>query len=129
MGKERLIPIFALVVLIIGSASSLYVYATTANSDFIIIDGTEYTIDQLFFLGEDRSINEYTGSALDVIIEKTGVATHESQTYTLIAADGYEKTVQWENMQNGILTRDGQSVFSDLPKAFWVKDIVEIKVS
>ena len=129
MGKERLIPIFALVILLISSISTLYVYATTTNSDFIIVDGTEYTIDQLFFLGEDRSISEYIGTALDVIIKKTGIATPESQTYTLIAADGYQKTVQWENMQNGLLTREGQSIFSDLPKAFWVKDIVEIEVS
>ena len=29
---------------------------------------------------------------------------------------------------NGLLTKDGMSVFTDLPKAFRVKDIIEIEV-
>jgi hypothetical protein len=59
---------------------------------------------------------------------KTGVSNPKHHTYTLKGSDGYEKTVTWENMQNGLLTEDRESVFSDLPKAFRVKDIVTIEV-
>ena len=128
MGKEKLIPIFALIVIIIGSLSSIYVYATTAESDYITINNTKYTIDQLFFIGEERTIDDYSGIAFDVVIFKISVSNPKTREYTLIASDGYQKTVKWENMENGLLTEEGQSIFSDLPKAFWVKDIIKIEV-
>jgi flagellar basal body L-ring protein FlgH len=60
---------------------------------------------------------------------KTGVSEPEQHQYTLKASDGYEKTVTWENMKNGLLTKDRESIFSDLPKAFHVKDIITIEVN
>jgi len=128
MGKEKLIPIFALIVIIMGGLSSIYVYATTAESDYITINNTKYTIDQLFFIGEERTIDDYSGIAFDVVIFKISVSNPKTREYTLIASDGYQKTVKWENMENGLLTEEGQSIFSDLPKAFWVKDIIKIEV-
>jgi hypothetical protein len=68
------------------------------------------------------------GIALDDLMLKTGVPNPEQHTYTLKSSDGYEKTVTWENMRNGLLTKDYESIFSDLPKAFRVKDIVTIEV-
>ena len=59
---------------------------------------------------------------------KTGVSNPEQHMYTLKGSDGYEKTVIWENMKNGLLTKDRESIFSDLPKAFRVKDVVTIEV-
>ena len=53
----------------------------------------------------------------------------EKQSYTLRGSDGYEKTVTWKNMKNGLLTRDSESAFSDLPKAFRVKDVITIEVN
>ena len=129
MGKEKLIPIFALIVLLIGSLSSIYVYATTTNSEYITINGLDYTLDQLFFIGKERTYDEFSGVALDDIIIKIGVANPESHEYTIIAADGYQKTVSWENMENGFITQEGTSIFSDLPKSYRIKDIVKIEVN
>jgi hypothetical protein len=94
------------------------------------VNGQQYTIDQLFLLTKPRMFNDskYTGIALDDLMLKTGVATPEQHTYTLKGLDGYEKTVTWENMKNGLLTKNRESIFSDLPKAFRVKDIVTIEV-
>ena len=128
MGKEKFIPIFALIVLLIGSLSSVYVYATQINSEYIKVNGQDYTIDQLFFIGKKRTFDTYSGIALDDLIVKTGVSNPEKHEYTIIAADGYQKTVKWENMEKGLLTKDGQSIFDGLAKAFWVKDIVKIEV-
>jgi len=128
MGKEKIIPIFALIVLLIGSLSSVYVYATQINSEYIKVNGQDYTIDQLFFIGKKRTFDTYSGIALDDLIVKTGVSNPEKHEYTIIAADGYQKTVKWENMEKGLLTKDGQSIFDGLAKAFWVKDIVKIEV-
>jgi hypothetical protein len=130
MGKDRLLPIFALLILITACASSLFVYATQTTSDTVLINGQHYTIDQLFLLAAPRTLNDsqYSGIALDDLMLKTGIAYPEQHTYTLKAADGYEKTVIWENMKNGVLTKERESAFSDLPKAFRVKDIIEIEV-
>ena len=130
MGKNRLIPIFALLILLIGSVSSIYVYATQATTETLLVNGQNYTIDQLFSLAQPRSFNEsqYSGIALDNLMLKTGVSHPEQHSYTLKGEDGYEKTVTWENMKNGLLTKNRESVFSDLPKAYRVKDIVTIEV-
>ena len=130
MGKDRLLPIFALLILLIGSVSSIYVYATQTTTNTLRVNGQYYTMDQLFSLTQPRTFNEsqYSGIALDDLMLKTGVSQPEQHTYTLKGVDGYEKTVTWENMKNGLLTKEGESVFSELPKAFRVKDIVTIEV-
>jgi hypothetical protein len=130
MGKDRFLPILALILLFIASSSSLYVYATQTSTDTLKINNQEYTIDQVFSIAQPRMSNDskYSGIALDDLMLKTGVTNPETHTYTLRGADGYEKTVTWENMQNGLLTKNRESIFSDLPKAFRVKDIVTIEV-
>ena len=128
MGKEKLIPISAFIVLLIGSLSSVYVYGVQIDSEYININGTDYTIGQLLFIGEERTFEDYYGVALDDLIVKIGVSDPKNHEYTIIASDGYQKTVKWENMKNGLLTNEGQSIFSDLPKAFRIKDIVKIEV-
>lgn len=131
MGKDRLLPILALILLFIASSSSLYVYATQSTTDTLLINGQYYTMDQLFSIAKPRSFNDsqYIGIALDDLMLKTGVSNPEQHTYTLKGSDGYEKTVTWENMKNGLLTKNRESVFSDLPKAFRVKDIITIEVT
>jgi hypothetical protein len=128
MGKDRLLPIFAILILIISCISSTYIYATQATANTILVNEQKYTIDQLFSLVQPRTLNESTGIALDDLMLKTGVTHPEQYRYTLRGSDGYEKTVTWENMKNGVLTKDGQSYFSDLPKAFRVKNVITIEV-
>ncbi len=128
MEKDRLLPIFAIFILIISCTSSTYIYATQATANTIQVNEQQYTIDQLFFLAQPRTLNESTGIALDDLMLKTGVTHPEQYRYTLRGSDGYEKTVTWENMKNGVLTKDGQSFFSDLPKAFRVKNVITIEV-
>jgi len=130
MGKDRLLPIFALLILLIGSVSSIYVYATQTTTNTLRVNGQYYTMDQLFSLTQPRTFHEsqYSGIALDDLMLKTGVSQPEQHTYTLKGVDGYEKTVTWENMKNGLLTKEAESVFSELPKAFRVKDIITIEV-
>ncbi len=133
MSKKEIITILAISVLLVGSASALYVDANTKKSDYIKIDGTDYTIDQLSLIAGQKTIESnsqmFTGISLEDIIKNTMADCHSCNKYTFIGADGYQKTVEWKNIKNGVLTDDKMSVFSDLPKAFRVKDIVEIEVS
>jgi hypothetical protein len=130
MGKDRIIPIAALVILAVASSSSLYVSTTQASTDTILVNGQHYTIDQVFSFTIPRAFPDlkFSGIALDDLVMKIGVKNPENHTYTIIGADGYQKTVVWENMKNGLLTKDRQLIFSDLPKTFRVKDVVTIEV-
>lgn len=130
MGKNQVLPILALLLLLLGSVASLYVYATQTTTEYIVVHGQQYTINQLFSFTQPRVFADlqFSGIALDDLLLKVGLSHPEQYAFTLKAADGYQKTVTWENMKNGLLTKDGQSVFSDLPKAFRVKDIVSIEV-
>ena len=131
LGKDKLIPLLAIVVLLIGTGSSLYVQATQREVGETITIGDEvFIFEQLFQMCQQKELEEigYSGVALDDVILKAGVSSPESHEYTIIGAVEYQKTVTWENMRNGVLTEEKKVVFSDLPKAFRVRDVVEIEV-
>ena len=97
MGKEKFIPLAAMIVILIGAGSSAYVYATQTTTDNITINGQQYTIDQIFYIAEPRTFDSlnFSGIALDDLIIKTGVGCLECHEYTIIGDDGYKKTVTW----------------------------------
>lgn len=130
-GKE-LIPIIAMIVLLIGTFSSLYVHATQINKDTITISGQEYSIDQLFSMVNIRTIvtdeGEKTGIALDDLILKVGISCASCNDYTIKAKDKYQQTVNWDVMKTGILTDYSKVYFPDTAHSFWVRDVIEIEV-
>jgi len=131
-GKEKLIPIFAMIVLLIGTFSAIYVHATQINKDTITIYGQEYTTDQLFSIADTRTIEtdegEKTGIALDDLMVKVGVGCPSCHKYVIKARDKYQQTVNWNVMKTGILTDYGKVYFPDTAHSFWVRDVIEIEV-
>ena len=131
-GKEKIIPILALIVILISGSSTAYVYLSQIEKDTITIYGEEYTIDQLFLIVDIKTIQtvegEKTGISLGDMIQKIGISCPSCYEYTIKAKDGYEKTVSWDILNTGILTDDYRVFFPDTPKAFWVRDIIEIEV-
>ena len=132
MGKDKLIPVFAMIVLIIGIFSAIYVHATMVNKDTITIQGKEYTIDQVFSIAQTRTIKtdegEKTGVALDDLIKKIGFGCTSCHNYVFKGGDGYQQTISWDLMQKGVLTENRKIYFPDTAHALWVQDIVEIEV-
>ena len=132
MGKEHTLPLLAITILIISSSTTLYVYAQTTNQETITIANETYTKNQIFDLGTQKTLEiedkTYTGIHLSNLIKKIGISNPEQYQYILTGSDGYQKTVTWENLQNGILTTEQETIFSDLPKAFRVKNIKSIEV-
>ncbi len=131
MGAKHIIYTTAILLLIIGSIASAYVFTSTTTTDQITIQGEEYSIEQLFYIADQRTITvestEYTGAALDDLIKKVGVSDYQNQQYTFIASD-YQQTVEWDDLSTGVFTEKRRCVFSDLPKKFWVCNIIEIEV-
>jgi len=133
MGKEKTIPILAMVVLLIGIGSAIYVQATENNSETINIVGQQYTIDDIFKIADMRTVTvdegEISGVALDDLIIKTSNVCPSCNQYTFKAKDGYQQTVPWSFMQKGILTEYRRVIFQDTAHSFWVRDIIEIEVN
>ena len=132
MGKEKLLPVSAIIILLIACFFALYVHATEVDSEKIKINNQDYTISQIFYLASIRTIitddGEKTGAALDDLILKTGSLCPSCNTYTFKAKDGYQQTVTEDYLQKGVLTKDKHIYFSGTPHSFWVRDIVEIEV-
>ncbi len=128
MGKERTLPLFAITLLLIGSLATLYVHANTTNTQIITLNNQEYSYEQIQTNSEPRTIDTYTGIALDDFIQKTGIPEPSAHDYLIIGSDGYQKTVQWTHLTTGLLTPEGEVIFSDLPKAFRVKNVIQIEV-
>ncbi len=132
MGQEKIIPILALIILIVSGTSSAYVYISQVDKETIALNGEEYTIDQLNFIGETKTVQtvegEITGISLEDLILKVGIACPSCYIYTIIGKDGYQQTVDWEIMKTGVLTNIKKVYFPDTAKKFWVGDIVEIEV-
>lgn len=132
MGKEYIIPLLALIIIIMGGISTAYVYATQIDKETITLNEQEYTIDQIFYIGKTKTIQtidgDKTGISLEDLILKSGVGCPSCHKYTIKAKDGYEKTVDWDIMKTGIITDFKKVFFPNTAKAFWVSDVVEIEV-
>jgi hypothetical protein len=132
MGKEKTILFLALCIILIGVFSNVYVYATQIDKETIGINGQEYTIDEIFFIADDKSIEtiegEKTGASLEILIMKIGVGCPSCHEYIIKAKDGYQQTVNWEILKTGVLSMQKKVFFPCTPKKFWVGDIIEIEV-
>ena len=132
IGKEKLIPILAMIVLLIGTFSAIYVHATQINKDTITINGQEYSIDQLFSMVDLRTIEtdegKKTGVALEDLMIKVGIGCLSCNDYIIKAKDKYQQTVNWNVMKTGILTNNSRVYFPNTAHSFWVRDVIEIEV-
>lgn len=121
-------PILAAAVLLVGIGASIFVNAAKNDSGQILINGQGFSANQLLEIAGETTLDQVSGAPLDGLMIGLGVENMTGRLYTIIGADGYQKTVTWEEMGNGIITKDRVSYFPDLAKAYHVKDIIEIKV-
>jgi len=130
--KEKIIPILAISVLLLGVLSVLYVNATQINKDTITINGNQFTLDQIFSMTKSRSIEtdegEKTGIALDDLMLKSGVNCPSCHNYIIKAEDKYQQTFSWDILKTGILTDYGRVYFPDTAHTFWIRNVIEIEV-
>ena len=131
-GKEKLIPIFAMIVLLIGTFSAIYVNATQVDKDTITINGEEYTIDQIFSIAKSKEIETdegmKSGISLEDLMIKVGISCMSCSKYTFKAKDGYQQTVDFEILKSGILTEYSRVYFEDTAHALSVSNVIEIEV-
>lgn len=130
MKKGKVLLLTAIILIAVGIGSTLYIYLfqSSSEAETLLVNKEEISLSQLFDVLEQKKIKDYQGIVLGNIIEKAGVENPEKCSYTIVAADGYQKTVFWENFKEGILTRGKRMVFSDLPTQYWIRNVVKIEV-
>ena len=132
LGKEKLIPIFAMIVLLIGTFSAIYVHASQIDKNTITINNQEYTIEQIFLIAEPKSIETdegiKSGVSLMDLMSHVGIGCTSCNEYTFKAKDGYQQTVDFEILKTGILTDYSCVYFPNTAHALWVRDVVVIEV-
>ena len=130
MKKGKVLLLTAIILIAVGIGSTLYIYLSQSSSEAetLLIGKEKISLSQLFRVLEQRKIKDHQGIVLGNIIEKAGVENPEKHSYTIVGVDGYQKTVLWENFKEGILTREKRVVFSELPRQYWIRDVVKIEV-
>ena len=134
--NQNIIPILAICVLLIGTISTYYVNAhqnsQSENLESIIINDQSFDITLLYdsftIITIETDDGEKTGISLSEIILSTDIDCPDCYSYTIIASDGYQQTINWEDAQKGILTKDKTTYFPHLAHSFWVHDIIQIEV-
>jgi len=139
--KEAIVAIVAIVLLSIGITSTIYVQShQVEKGEFIKVANEKIYINDIFnkckimnISVDEKGIEKnYEGVVLSDIINMTNLKNKEEHDYTIVGInpDGgtYRKTVSWKDMENGILTKELRTIFPDLRRAFWIKDVIEIEV-
>ncbi len=134
--KGNTLMLVASFLLLVSIASNLYVggVENSVSTGCIDVNGVKVCFIELYekigtiTIHNSITNESYTGVPLDKIIEFAGVKNLEKHSYVIIGADGYRKTVKWEDMTRGVLTEEGRVAFEHLPKAFMVRDVVKIEV-
>jgi len=122
VNKEKMLPIFAMVILVIGISASIYVHAQqsqkTESQGRLFINKVSIDINELFSTFQLKAIEtdegEKIGISTDEIIQRNGIECPSCHSYTFVASDGYQQTVTWEYMQKGVLTEESRVFFPDL---------------
>jgi hypothetical protein len=135
--KQNIIPFLAIMVLIIGMVSTVYVHTNQAQQSIdaqsILINDQPFKTQELFTTFSTMTIQtddgNKTGISLSEVILSHPLDCPNCHTYLIKASDGYQQTVDWHDMQQGILSLEKRVYFPHLAHAFWVRDVIEIEVN
>jgi len=140
-GKEKIIPILAMAVLVIGIISTIYVNANENNQRpagaLIIINENQYSFNELNEIFQNITIKTDDGNKIGIPLEKiipfSEVKCPSCNSYTFKASDSYQQTAFWKDVKTGVLTYDEEYnirvYFSNLAHTFWVYNLIEIEVN
>ena len=134
--KRNTLMLVASFLLLVSIASNLYVggVENSISTGCIEVNGAKVCFMELYekigtiTIHNSITNESYTGVPLHSIIQFAGVNEPEKHSYTIIGADGYQKTVNWDDMKGGVLIENSRVAFENLPKTFMVKNVVKIEV-
>jgi predicted Zn-dependent protease with MMP-like domain len=130
---NMVLAIIAAAILALSFSAFAYTQIPKGDADLVTVNGIDFAWDEVF---ADYEIHTFTaieqdfeGVSLEEIVLDSSVQNPESQTYRLTGIDGYQKDVEWNDIQNGYLTLDKhRAVFPNMTQSFWVRDLASIEV-
>ena len=122
--------LMAVILLSLGIGSRIYLYVShpSKEGETILVADEKLFLDRLFKTVKSETRGGYRGVPLEAVIKQAGVKASEQHTYVLSAAGGYQKTVVWEDLRQGLLLREKRVVLPSLPKQYWIKNLARIEV-
>ena len=125
--------VFAALILVSSCAVFAYSLVPRGDTTKLVVNDVEYTRNDVFtYFGTlefEANDQMYEGVRLSDLINDAGLPNAASHRYRIIAADTYQKDVSWDDLVNGYLVEEEfKTVFPDLTKSFWVRDVVSIEV-
>ena len=125
MVRGNVISVVATILIAIGITSAAYIHFQEEETTAVTAVGAHiYTMEDIFGAGEEKTIGNYTGVALDDVFKMMNLKNPEAYNYTIFSSDGNDKSISWTNATQVLLTNDGLVIFSDLG---WIKDVTMIK--
>jgi len=131
LGSSRVnLPLALIAFVILLGSLSIFAHNNLNKEDTetVVVNGKEYRWEEVFDDFDVTTMEGKEGVLLSELVNDTGLEEPGSHEYKIIAADGYAKTVKWEDMENGIVLKSKEVFFPDLVKQYYVRDIVEIEV-
>jgi len=130
---NTILGVLAAIILISSSATFAYTLIPKGDTTKVIVNGMDYTRNDIFtYFGSvsfDAGDESYDGVRLSDIIIETGLLNAANHHYKITASDGYQKDVTWDDMSNGFFVEDEfKTVFPELTRSFWVKNVISIEV-
>ncbi len=126
---EKIALILAIFLLLVGFVSALSLELKKEKiKEYIEIDGKKIEISEIFKKCSIIEMHNHSGIKLSCLINFSKINNPENYEYTIIGVDGYQQTVSWGDLNKGILTKEKRVVFENLPKFFWVRNVVKIEV-
>ncbi len=127
------IALAVVVVIIIGIVYVVIPDGDTIDTgDTVEFDGQDYSWDDLAEDLETKTVDGKEGLALSDILNLTAFGDEldddKNETlFTIIAEDGWQKNVSWNDMMQGILLEENTATyFPHLPGAYKIRDIASI---
>jgi hypothetical protein len=125
--------ILAAVILVSSCTVFAYTLIPQGDTTKLVVNGVDYTRNDIFTyfgsVGFEANDQTFEGVRLSDIIIETGLPNAASHDFRISASDRYQKDVSWDDMVNGYLVEDEyKTVFPELARQFWVKDVVSIEV-
>ena len=123
--------IVAVVILVTSCVAFAYTLVPQGDTNKLIVNGVDFTWDEISVNYEVVSFSvgdlELEGVELSQIIEDADIQDHENYQYRFMGADGYQKDLDWEDVDSAYLVlEDKKAVFPSQTKSFWVRGLVTI---
>ncbi len=132
LGNSRVnifLGLLAMMILLGSLGALVYNAMNTQSTEVLTVNGKEYDWNTLYDEFDIARVDGHEGVLIIDVLSDSGVRDPEGKNFRFMGADGYQKEVPWEDVQNGVLDREEKKVIlPNLAKAFWIKDLVEIMV-